>query len=670
MRFKKLFAVVLAAAMTLSTLGASGVVTAPKAQAASFTDLNQNEIVDAMGAGWNLGNQLESAINGTPAETNWGNPVINEDLIKAVKNAGFKSIRIPVSYLSKIGSGSSYTIDSSWLDRIQQVVDMCINNDLYAIINMHGDGYNTIDGGWLLCNSSDQTTIRAKYQKCWEQIANRFKNYDEHLIFESMNEEFDGSYNTPNTTYYSNINQLNQIFVNTVRQTGGNNDKRWLLIPGWNTDIEFTTGNYGFSLPTDNYLSSTIATGQKRIMISVHYYNPWDFCGNDSSSITQWGSKATDSSKVASYGDPSNMNSLFQKLYTSFTSQGYPVIIGEYGAIDKSAYDSVNTACRADFASKVCTYAKNYGCIPMWWDNGVTGANGFALFNRYTYAVTQQSIIDAIMDVYNNTTDPDNPPAGIQIFAGDTDESYSTSDASWLMNANDDAVITLKYTCTDTSHGNWGVLGWGATVDGNWVNGTTYSAASVATDTVTATCTVAELKNSLSISSSSSVSYLTLSAYNGGKIISLSISSGTSGTNITLNANNLTRGAYTTDITYEDFTIGASSEKYVSVESCSTTINGNSFTQRLKMNGGGNSTGRYISFSTTGACTVTVTAESTTESAARTLRLSSGSVGGTMISDHSIGTAETVTYNISGAGTYYLYSTSSGIYVYNVSVTY
>lgn len=527
MRFKKLFAVVMAAAMVLSAPGTGGITSTPEVQAASFTDLGQNQIVTAMGAGWNLGNQLESSINGTPSETNWGNPVINENLVKAVKNAGFKSIRIPVSYLNKIGSGSSYTIDSSWLDRIQQVVNMCVNNGLYAIINMHGDGYNSIDGGWLLCNSPDQDAIRAKYKACWKQIATRFKDYDEHLIFESMNEEFDGTYNTPDKTYYSNINKLNQIFVNTVRQTGGNNDKRWLLVPGWNTDIGYTTGDYGFVVPDDNYLSSSIASGQKRIMISVHYYNPWDFCGNESSSITQWGPKATDSSKVAGYGDAANMDTLFHKLYTSFTSKGYPVIIGEYGAIDKSVSDPLNTVCRADFASKVCTYAKNYGCIPLWWDNGVTGTNGFALFNRYTYAITQQSIIDAIMYVYNNTTSPDIPSGGMHIFSGDTDESYSSSDVSWLMNASDDAVITLKYTCTDTGHGSWNILGWGATVDGKWVNGIAYSAASVATDTVTATCTVAALKKSLSISENTNVSYLALNAYNGGKIISLSISNGT-----------------------------------------------------------------------------------------------------------------------------------------------
>lgn len=404
MRFKKFFAVAMAAVMSLSVLTVSGNETAKKADAATFVDMNQSQIVEAMGAGWNLGNQLESALGGTPNETYWGNPVISESLIKAVKNAGFRSIRIPVSYLSKIGSGSSYTIDSSWLDRVQQVVDMCINNGLYVIINMHGDGYNSIDGGWLLCNGSDQTTIRNKYAACWKQIANRFNSYDQHLIFESMNEEFDGTYGTPNTTYYSNINQLNQIFVDTVRKTGGNNAKRWLMLPGWNTNIEYTAGDYGFSIPSDNYRSSSISSSQKRIMISVHYYDPWGFCGEESNTTTQWGSKATDSSKVASYGDESYLKSMLQKLYSKFTSQGYPVVIGEYGAIDKSSGDSRNATCRADFAAKVCKYADQYGCVPIWWDNGVTGNYGFGLFNRYTYQVTQQGIIDAIMDVYGSTS--------------------------------------------------------------------------------------------------------------------------------------------------------------------------------------------------------------------------------------------------------------------------
>ena len=184
--------------------------------------------------GWNLVNQLEANSGGTPSETAWGNPTITEKLIKQVKAQGFKSIRIPVSYLSKIGAGPNYTIDSKWLDRVQQVVDMCVDNGLYAIINVHGDGYYSIKGGWLLCgeSASEQKKIKAKYEKVWEQIAKRFKNYDEHLVFESMNEEYDGSYGNPNPEYYNNINAYNQIFVDTVRKAGGKNNSRYLLIPG------------------------------------------------------------------------------------------------------------------------------------------------------------------------------------------------------------------------------------------------------------------------------------------------------------------------------------------------------------------------------------------------------------------------------------------------------
>ena len=419
MQIKKLLAVALAAAMTLSTLSTTTLTQPKKASAATFTNLNQKQMVTAMGAGWNLGNQLEAANNGTPSETAWGNPTISANLIKAVKNAGFSTIRVPVSYLSKIGSDSNYTIDSAWLNRVKEVVDMCIANDLYVIINMHGDGYNSVQGGWLLCNGSDQTTIRNKYKACWKQIANKFKNYDQHVVFESMNEEFDGTYGTPNTTYYANINKLNQIFVDTVRQTGGNNAKRWLMIPGWNTNIEYTAGNYGFSLPTDNYRDSSISSSEKRIMISVHYYDPWGFCGEESTTATQWGSKANNSSKVDSWGDESYLKSQFNSLYNKFCSQGYPVVIGEYGAIDKSAFDSNNTACRAEFASKVCTYAKKYGCIPIWWDNGATGTYGFGLFNRSTGTVTQPKIINAITAVYPSSGNTSGSTSSI-----DTSKTY------------------------------------------------------------------------------------------------------------------------------------------------------------------------------------------------------------------------------------------------------
>lgn len=358
----------------------------------TMDQLSQSQIVSAMGAGWNLGNSMEASSNGTPNETAWGNPTVTKALITSVKNAGFKTIRIPVSYLNYIGSAPNYTIDATWLSRVKEVVDYAYSQGLYVIINMHGDGYNTVSGSWLLCNGSDQTAIKAKYAKAWTQIANTFKGYDEHLIFESMNEEFDGTYTTPNTTYYSNINAYNQLFVDTVRKTGGNNASRWLMIPGWNTDINYTTGNYGFSIPTDNNRSSAVPSSEKRIMISVHYYTPWDFCGEESTTITQWGASSADSSKKSTWGQEDYLYSQFYKLSSSFTSKGYPVVVGEFGSIDKS-----NASYRAAFAYAVADASQQYGCVPVVWDNGVNGTYGFGLFNRSSGAVTQQSIIDSIL---------------------------------------------------------------------------------------------------------------------------------------------------------------------------------------------------------------------------------------------------------------------------------
>ncbi|QYR21757.1 cellulase family glycosylhydrolase [Paenibacillus sp. sptzw28] len=388
-----LIAVILMIAIAFS--GLSPVVSA--AETADFNQFNASQIVYEMGAGWNLGNQLEATTNGWPSETAWGNPAVTQALIQKVKAAGFKTIRIPVSYLNYIGSGPNYTIDSTWLSRVKTVVDYAYSEGLYVIINVHGDGYTNVAGSWLLVNSSDQTTVRAKYQKVWQQIANTFVNYDEKLIFESMNEVFDGTWGTPNPTYYSNLNTLNQVFVNTVRQSGGNNAARWLLIPGWNTNIDYTAGNYGFVLPTDNYRSSTVPSSEKRIMISVHYYSPWDFAGEETGTITQWGATATNTSKKSTWGQEDYLDSQFKSMYDKFVTQGYPVVIGEFGSIDKTAFDSANDNYRAEFAKAVTATAKKYGSVPVYWDNGHNGQYGFGLFDRSTYAITEQGIINAIM---------------------------------------------------------------------------------------------------------------------------------------------------------------------------------------------------------------------------------------------------------------------------------
>lgn len=363
---------------------------------AGAVTLNATQLVTALGQGWNLGNQLEANINGVPSETAWGNPVITGAIFDRIKASGFDTVRIPVSYLGKIGPAPSYTVDPAWLSRIQEVVKLAHDRGLYVVINMHGDGYKSVGGSWLICDASAQDPIKAKYQKVWQQVATTFQSYDGRLVFESMNENFDGQYGAPTQPCYSNINAYNQIFVDTVRRTGGNNASRWLLVPGWNTNIDYTAGNYGFVIPTDQYRSTAIPAAERRIMISVHYYDPWDFAGTEDGTITQWGPNATDRAKTSTWGQQDFMDAQLKKMRDRFTANGYPVFIGEYGSIDKTFADASNDRYRADYARTLVTTAKKYGIATAYWDNGHNGQYGFALFDRRTSTVTEQSIITAI----------------------------------------------------------------------------------------------------------------------------------------------------------------------------------------------------------------------------------------------------------------------------------
>ncbi|MCP2245860.1 glycoside hydrolase family 5 protein [Lentzea aerocolonigenes] len=387
---RKIKVALLTAALAIAGSG----LTSP---AAADVQLNAAQIVSDMGAGWNLGNQLEASSNGVPNETAWGQPVITQALVDKVKAAGFKTIRIPVSYLNKIGPGPNYTIDAAWLNRIQQVVNYAYNRGLHVLINMHGDGYKTVNGAWLICDAGNQTAIKDKYQKVWQQIATRFASYDQRLILESMNENFDGQWGAPTQPCYSNINAYNQIFVDTVRRAGGNNSSRWLLVPGWNTNIDYTTGNYGFVLPTDRYRSPSIPSTEQRLMISVHYYDPWDFTGEESTKITQWGRGATNPAKKSTWGQEDFLDAQLKKVYDKFVTKGYPAVVGEYGAIDKAFADSSNPRYRADYVRAVAATAKKYGAAPVYWDNGYNGQYGFGLFDRASVTVTQQGMIGAIL---------------------------------------------------------------------------------------------------------------------------------------------------------------------------------------------------------------------------------------------------------------------------------
>lgn len=382
-----------------------------KDTAKKWTELDQTQITEAMGLGWNLGNQLEASSGGLPSETCWGNPEITKELIDTVKAQGFKTVRIPVSYLDMIGDGPDYKIDTDWLDRVQEVVDYVVDNDMFAIVNMHGDGYYTVDHSWLLCAEGDdkQTEIKDKYGKVWTQIADRFKDYDQHLIFESMNEEFNNDYGKPDANAYENINAYNQIFVDSVRATGSNNEKRWLLLPGWNTNIEYTAGDdYNFKIPTDNGCK---ADG-KRIMISVHYYDPFNFTIDENKTAkTQWGKYAV--KNYDNWGQEDYVDSQMALLNEKFVSQGYPVVIGEFGAQDKTEKFADYNEFRRYWAEYLIKAAKKNGVVCVYWDNGYNGNKGFGIINRFDYTITQPDLIAGMMRAINSTDDYEIPsPAG------------------------------------------------------------------------------------------------------------------------------------------------------------------------------------------------------------------------------------------------------------------
>lgn len=382
-----------------------------KNTAKKWTELDQTQITEAMGLGWNLGNQLEASSGGLPSETCWGNPEITKELIDTVKAQGFKTVRIPVSYLDMIGDGPDYKIDTDWLDRVQEVVDYVVDNDMFAIVNMHGDGYYTVDHSWLLCAEDDdkQTEIKDKYGKVWTQIADRFKDYDQHLIFESMNEEFNNDYGKPDANAYENINAYNQIFVDSVRATGSNNEKRWLLLPGWNTNIEYTANDeYNFKIPTDNGCK---ADG-KRIMISVHYYDPFNFTIDENKTArTQWGKYAV--KNYDNWGQEDYVDSQMALLNEKFVSQGYPVVIGEFGAQDKTEKFADYNEFRRYWSEYLIKAAKKNGIVCVYWDNGYNGNKGFGIIDRNSLEITQPDLIAGMMRAINSTDDYEIPsPAG------------------------------------------------------------------------------------------------------------------------------------------------------------------------------------------------------------------------------------------------------------------
>ncbi len=338
-------------------------------------DLSSLQLSRLMGAGWNLGNSLEA----TGGETAWGNPLVTQKMLDAARAAGFKTVRIPVAW--KQYADADDNISAAWMARVSEVVNYAHNADLYVIINVHWDG------GWLQPTYARQSGANARLAKFWTQIANYFKAADDTLLFAGTNEVMvDGDYGTPSAEYLAVQNGFNQVFVNAVRATGGNNALRHLVVQGFNTNIDHTV----------NFATVPLDTAVRRLMMEVHYYDPYNFTINENSTVWQWGANATDPKATDSWGNEAFVDAQFQKMKNRFVDQGVPVILGEFGVIARPQFAG-SERFRIDWNRYVARAATTHGAVPVYWDNGVTGANSMGLFNRSTGAQVYPALISAIV---------------------------------------------------------------------------------------------------------------------------------------------------------------------------------------------------------------------------------------------------------------------------------
>ena len=356
---------------------AAAAAPAPVPAPSGMRDLTSLQLSKLMGAGWNLGNSLE-AIGG---ETAWGNPATTQTLMTAVKAAGFKTVRIPVSW--KQYADASDNISATWLTRVAEVVGFAQRAGLFAIINIHWDG------GWMQPTFAAQTMANARITKFWTQIANHFKAYDDTLLFAGTNEVMvDGDYGTPKAEYTTVQNGFNQQFVNAVRATGGNNAVRHLLVQGFNTNIDHAVA----------FAALPIDTTANRLMMEVHYYDPFNFTLNDKSAIWQWGAGATDPKATETWADEAYTDAQFQKMKTAFVDKGIPVILGEFAAMRRTEYTGAE-AYRLAWDRYIARSAWTHGMVPVYWDAGAATENhSSGLFNRSTGAQVYPDIIKALVD--------------------------------------------------------------------------------------------------------------------------------------------------------------------------------------------------------------------------------------------------------------------------------
>lgn len=338
-------------------------------------------------AGWNLGNQFECSAAGTDgesiaisnpagsidAETAWGNPRVTKKMIKAVKDAGFDAVRIPVRWQHHITDPQAMSIDRAWMARIKKVVDWCLEYDMKVIINTHHDK-------WLESRPQHKYKIEncQKLALLWLNIASEFASYDYRLAFAGTNEVHErDNWGKPTAENLEVQNAYNQTFIDIVRSTGENNLKRHLIVQTYVCNPDFGLYDNDFVIPTD-----IEGNGNDYMSVEFHYYNPWEYCGEGKRYF--WGSpyKEHGGSDV----DELNIKNMFEKAAQTWASKGLGVVIGEWGVTDH--YKSGQADLGRQNISYYCNYfvseARRHGFSTFVWDNNKfgNGEDNFGIFDR------------------------------------------------------------------------------------------------------------------------------------------------------------------------------------------------------------------------------------------------------------------------------------------------
>lgn len=335
-------------------------------QTTDMRKISSAQLFSQLGMGITLGDSftargLSDGAKVEEYETYLGNPVVTKELIDAYKKAGFSIVRIPVSFGEHLDE--SGFVDDEWLIRINEVVDYVLDNGMYCIISAQNDQ------NWLTTSSKKLKETKQKFNTMWTSIANRFERYNDNLLFEGVSEilKAENDKSAPTKTDLKNANSINQEFVNAVRATGGNNKKRHLIVSTYGSFVDSATLD-GFAVPKDSV--------KNRLTAKVNIYVPSVFC-LDENQQNIWGSK----------DDKQYINSIFSVINSRFSKLKMPVIIGEFGAVNKG-----NTTARQAYANHFVSTAYNYYMVCFWNDNG----NTMSIFNRKTAEVSQEKIINAM----------------------------------------------------------------------------------------------------------------------------------------------------------------------------------------------------------------------------------------------------------------------------------